>query len=80
MAKPMLHDIKTEPNLTPLLDVVFQLMTFFLMVSNFSQDVYDQRVRLPVAGSASPITDPAEDKLVLNIDRRSAGSSSRTGR
>ena len=68
MPRPTLHDVKTEPNLTPLLDVVFQLMTFFLMVSNFSQEIYDQRVRLPVAGSASPITDPAEDKLVLNVD------------
>jgi biopolymer transport protein ExbD len=45
MARPKLHDIKTDPNLTSLLDVVFQLMTFFLMVSNFSQEVYDQRIR-----------------------------------
>ncbi len=56
------------PDLTPLLDVVFQLMTFFIMVSNFSQEVFDQRIRLPVAGSAGPLTDPNEDRLVLNID------------
>ena len=68
MARPVLHDVKYQPDLTPLLDVVFQLMTFFIMVSNFSQEIYDQRVRLPVAASANPITDPAEDKLVLNVD------------
>jgi biopolymer transport protein ExbD len=68
MPRPKLHDVKYQPDLTPLLDVVFQLMTFFIMVSNFNQEVYDQRVRLPVAGSARPILNPAEDKLVLNID------------
>jgi len=64
-------EIKAEPNLTPLLDVVFQLITFFMLVINFSNDNYDQRVRLPVAGSARP-ADPGEgvkDRLVLNMDK-----------
>lgn len=60
--------IKVEPDLTPMLDLTFNLMTFFIMVSNLSQEVYDQRIRLPVAGSASPITDSSQDKLVLNLD------------
>ena len=46
---------KAEPNLTPLLDVVFQLITFFMLVINFSSENYDQRVRLPVAESAVPV-------------------------
>ncbi len=62
-------EIKAEPNLTPLLDVVFQLITFFMMVINFSSDTYDQRVRLPVAGSARPVEAGKEDRLVFNIDR-----------
>lgn len=64
-------EVKADPNLTPMLDVVFQLMTFFLMVMNFSRDDYDVRVRLPVAGSARPVELPkeGEDRLVLNIDR-----------
>ena len=45
---------KAEPNLTPLLDIVFQLITFFMLVINFSNENYDARVRLPVAGSARP--------------------------
>jgi biopolymer transport protein ExbD len=65
---------KAEPNLTPLLDVVFQLITFFMLVINFSSENYDARVRLPVAGSARPIEDgekaAAEDRLVLNVDRQ----------
>ena len=62
---------KAEPNLTPLLDVVFQLITFFMLVINFSNDNYDQRVHLPVAGTAKPIDDAdklSEDRLVFNID------------
>jgi len=68
----MLSEFKAEPNLTPLLDVVFQLITFFMLVINFSSENYDQRVRLPVAESARPIEDDqriSEDRLVLNVDR-----------
>lgn len=70
MSGSVTSEVRAEPNLTPLLDVVFQLITFFMMVINFSQDVNDQRVRLPVAGSARPVEGTtAEDRLTLNIDR-----------
>ncbi len=65
--------MSAEPNLTPLLDVVFQLITFFMLVINFSNDNNDQRVRLPVAGTAAPEDDKEkidQDRLVLNVDRR----------
>jgi biopolymer transport protein ExbD len=72
MSGSITTELKAEPNLTPLLDVVFQLITFFMLVINFSSDNYDQRIRLPVAGSARPVEDEqrvSEDRLVLNIDR-----------
>jgi biopolymer transport protein ExbD len=65
-------ELRAEPNLTPLLDVVFQLITFFMLVINFSTENYDKRVRLPVAESARPIEGQravGEDRLVLNVDR-----------
>jgi biopolymer transport protein ExbD len=71
MAGSVTSQLKAEPNLTPLLDVVFQLITFFMLVINFSSENYDQRVRLPVAGSARPVEDEkrvSEDRLVLNVD------------
>src|SRR3954451_17212854 len=70
MAGPMTGEVRAEPNLTPLLDVVFQLITFFMLVINFSSDNNDQRVRLPVAASASPAETGSvdEDRLVFNID------------
>ncbi len=67
------NSLKAEPNLTPLLDVVFQLITFFMLVINFSNDNYDSRIKLPVAGSARPLDDPAmllEDRLILNVDSK----------
>jgi biopolymer transport protein ExbD len=66
-------ELKAEPNLTPLLDVVFQLITFFMLMINFSSDNYDRRITLPVAGSARPVEDDqtvSEDRLVLNIDSK----------
>jgi biopolymer transport protein ExbD len=67
-----MSELKAEPNLTPLLDVVFQLITFFMLMVNFSSDNYDRRITLPVAGSARPVEDDrqvAEDRLVLNVDK-----------
>lgn len=70
MAVSLTGEMKAEPDLTPLLDVVFQLITFFMLVINFSQDTYDARIKLPVAPSAKPVdaTQAAEDRLVLNIN------------
>ena len=39
---------RAEPNLTPLLDMVFQLITFFMLVINFSSENYDARVLTPI--------------------------------
>ncbi len=71
MSASLGNDLRAEPNLTPLLDVVFQLITFFMLVINFSQDNFDSRIKLPVAGSARPQDDAArlaEERLVLNVD------------
>jgi feruloyl esterase len=41
-----------EPNLTPILDMVFQLITFFMLVINFQAAAVDMSLKLPVVGSA----------------------------
>jgi biopolymer transport protein ExbD len=50
------------------------LITFFVLLINFSNDNYDVRVKLPVAGSARPLDDgakaAAEDRLILNVDSK----------
>lgn len=59
-----------EPNLTPILDMVFQLITFFMLVINFKAASFDLSLKLPVVGSAKPPDSGGgkPDVLVLNID------------
>ncbi len=57
-----------EPNLTPILDMVFQLITFFMLVINFQAAAVDMSLKLPVVGSARPVdTNGVEELLVLNV-------------
>ncbi len=65
-----LHSSDTaEPNLTPMLDMVFQLVTFFMLVINFQSAALDMSLKLPVVGSARPVETQSEDLMVLNIDK-----------
>lgn len=59
----------SDPNLTPILDMVFQLITFFMLVINFKSAEMDLDLQLPVVGSARPVdTQGQEDLLVLNVN------------
>ncbi|HEY2411418.1 MAG TPA: biopolymer transporter ExbD [Pirellulaceae bacterium] len=61
--------LSAEPNLTPILDMVFQLITFFMLVISFKTAAIDTSVRLPVVGSAQPKQGESERNFaVLNID------------
>jgi biopolymer transport protein ExbD len=57
-----------EPNMTPILDMVFQLITFFMLVINFKGAALDTSLQLPVLGSARPLETDGEGLLYLNID------------
>jgi biopolymer transport protein ExbD len=57
-----------DPNLIPLLDLVLQLVMFFIMVANFAAQQVTSDVMLPLAASARP-PDPGElDVIYLNIN------------
>jgi biopolymer transport protein ExbD len=59
-----------KPNLTPILDMVFQLITFFMLVINFKTNAIDQSLKLPVVGTARPVESQGQTALlVLNIDK-----------
>ena len=58
-----------EPNLTPLLDLVLQLLMFFLIVANFVLDQSNQDIKLPEATTAVPIDTDVKNILALNIDQ-----------
>ena len=60
-----------EVNLTPLLDLVLQLIMFFMITVNFvAADQFDESVNLPVAQSAVPLEATAEKWVFLNLDSK----------
>jgi biopolymer transport protein ExbD len=52
-----------------MLDMVFQLITFFMLVINFKAAALDMSLKLPVVGSARPVeTQGLQELLILNVD------------
>lgn len=56
-------------NLTPLIDVVFLLLIFFLVASRLSQEEHQLDIALPSAANAQPMTAEPQE-LVVNIDQQ----------
>ncbi len=61
-----------NPNLMPLLDVVLQLITFFMMLVHFSTGLEGatKEVRLPLAPAALPGTDLTFDRLTVVMNAK----------
>ncbi|MGD9853436.1 MAG: ExbD/TolR family protein [Planctomycetaceae bacterium] len=62
----------TKPNvvdldMTPMIDMVFQLIAFFMIVTNFEQTQADERVKLPENVLARPPIAPRELELYVNV-------------
>jgi biopolymer transport protein ExbD len=59
-----------NPNLTPLLDVVLQLITFFMMLVHFGTRLEGatKAVRLPLAPAALPGTELTFDRLPVSMN------------
>lgn len=57
-----------DPDMMPLIDIVFQLIAFFMVVINFSAVNADERIKLPVSVLARPADAPPEEPLTLNLD------------
>jgi biopolymer transport protein ExbD len=61
--------VKAEPNLVPLLDVVMQLLMFFMICVNFSKAEFNEDIQLPVSQTARPVELGEGDTLVLNLNQ-----------
>ena len=66
-----------EMDMTPMMDLTFQLISFFMMVTNFDQTQVDERVRLPTDALAKPPEVKVEHELVINIGYKRAKDGSR---
>ena len=63
--------------MTPMMDLTFQLISFFMMVTNFDQSQVDERVRLPSDALAKPPEVRVEHQLVVNIGYKRAKDGTR---
>jgi biopolymer transport protein ExbD len=59
--------IKAEMDMTPMIDVTFQLIAFFMFALNFSQVDQDQRVNLPASELARPPDAPYAQPLTIQL-------------
>jgi len=54
--------------LTPIIDMVFLLLIFFLVATTFHQTEREMQIALPSASSAGPIS-AAMREIIVNVDR-----------
>ncbi len=56
-----------EPDMTPMIDMTFQLIAFFMFTINFSDTEQDQRVTLPASELAKPPDAPYDHPLTIHL-------------
>ncbi len=57
-----------EGDLTPMIDMTFQLIAFFMLIINFSEVEKSEEINLPLSELAKPPEEPPPYKIVLNLD------------
>jgi biopolymer transport protein ExbD len=60
---------QAEMDMTPMIDVTFQLIAFFMFVLNFSEVDQDQRVNLPSSELAKPPDVAYEQPLTIQLTK-----------
>jgi biopolymer transport protein ExbD len=61
---------KAEPNLVPLLDLVLQLVMFFMVCANFVMEQVNETIKLPEAVVGKPLDRKDESIIFLNVDKK----------
>lgn len=56
-------------NFTPMIDVVFNLLIFFMVATRFAEEERSLQVELPTASEAMPLTAKPRE-IYINIDER----------
>jgi biopolymer transport protein ExbD len=64
----MSGEMKAEPNLTPMLDMVLQLVMFFMLCANFVTDRANKTIKLPDAIAAKALDKDVDSVIYLNVD------------
>ncbi|NLF71911.1 MAG: biopolymer transporter ExbD [Candidatus Anammoximicrobium sp.] len=57
----------TEMDMTPMIDMTFQLIAFFMMLINFSEGDRNERIKLPSSELAKPAVAPLDSPITLHV-------------
>jgi biopolymer transport protein ExbD len=69
LLKPNKVDAPGSLELTPMIDMVFLLLIFFLVATTFHQEEREIEIALPVAHAAGPISNALKE-LLINVDQQ----------
>lgn len=57
----------TQPDMTPMIDIVFLLIAFFMVLINFTEADQNERIRLPASELARPPESAPTEPLTLQV-------------
>jgi len=63
------YETTAEADMTPMIDMTFQLIAFFMVLINFAEDNQDQRINLPQSELAKPPEGMMESPITLQLDK-----------
>jgi len=61
------HGPDVTVEMTPMIDMVFLLLIFFLVATTFHQTEREMKIALPFAASAAPISSMLQE-IIINVD------------
>ena len=64
--KPKSYEAEAKMDMTPMIDVVFQLLIFFILVSELQKQDFEMMI-LPAADQAQPDVDPPTGRTTINV-------------
>lgn len=59
-------------DMTPMIDMTFQLIAFFMILINFDASEQDERIQLPASTLAKPPDAPLETPITIQLTRQGA--------
>lgn len=59
-----------EVDMTPMIDMTFQLIAFFMILINFDASDQDERIQLPQSTLAKPPDAPLESPITIQLTRK----------
>lgn len=58
-----------EADMTPMIDMTFQLIAFFMVLINFTEAEQNERITLPLSALATPPDAPPESPLTIQLTK-----------